>query len=174
MYYLLKNRDAYKSLVDELDSAQLPDPIPYSKVANLPYLDAVIKESMRMHPAVGMLLERVVPEGGLTLSDGRTIPAGTIVGLNPWVIGHTCDVFGEDLESFKPERWLRGDGESEKDYQDRAQAMRAADLSFGAGNRVCIGRNMALVEMYKIIPTLLTKYKASEHRLLAECVYQSC
>lgn len=145
----------------ELDAAQLPDPIPYSKASTLSYLDAVIHESMRMYPAVAMMLERVVPEGGLTLSDGRGIPAGTIVGINPWVIGYTSDVFGTDLDSFLPERWLKTERETEDEYQERRGAMRNADLSFGAGNRICIGKNMANVEMYKIVPTLLKKYKVS-------------
>ena len=57
---------------------------------------------------------------------------------------------------------MKSDSESEKDYEERSQAMKAADLSFGAGNRVGIGRNMALMEMYKIIPTLLLKYKVKE------------
>ena len=161
MYFLLKNPESYNKLVAELDAAKLPNPVPYIKAAALPYLDAVIHESMRLYPAVAMLLERVVPESGLTLSDCRTIPAGTIVGVNPWVVGHTSDVWGSNLESFKPERWLQGEKETEKQYEERLQAMKAADLSFGGGNRVCIGRNMALVEMYKIIPTLLLKFKVS-------------
>ena len=167
MYFLLKNPTAHKTLVSELDAAYLPSPVPYSKAANLPYLDAVLHESMRLYPAVAMLLERVVPETRLTLSDGRTIPAGTIVGMNPWVVGHCSEVWGEDLEAFKPERWLKGERETEKQFEERLQAMKAADLSFGAGNRVCIGRNMALVEMYKIIPTLLLKYKVCPALLTA-------
>ena len=50
----------------------------------MPYLDAVIKEGFRMHPAVGQLLERHVPKGGVTLGD-VFLPEGTIVGMNPWV-----------------------------------------------------------------------------------------
>lgn len=50
----------------------------------MPYLDAVIKEAFRMHPAVGQLLERHVPKGGATF-DGHYLPEGTIVGMNPWI-----------------------------------------------------------------------------------------
>lgn len=160
-YFLLKNPEKYNRLVAELDAAKLPHPIPYSSASTLPYLEAVVRESMRLYPAVAMMLERIVPEGGLTLSDGRQLPAGTTVGINPWVIGHTSEIFGDDLESFIPERWLKGDNEDEDEYKARFQAMKSADLSFGAGNRICIGKNMAVVEMYKIIPTLLLKYNVS-------------
>ena len=92
MYFLLKNPEECDKLIAELEKAQMPQPIPYSKAATLPYLDAVIRESMRLYPAVAMMLERVVPDGALTLPDGRSIPVGTVVGINPWVIGHTSDV----------------------------------------------------------------------------------
>lgn len=50
----------------------------------MPYLMAVIKEAFRMHPAIGQLLERHVPKGGITLGESF-IPEGTIIGMNPWV-----------------------------------------------------------------------------------------
>jgi cytochrome P450 len=86
-YYLLKNPGAYKKLVDELDDSKLSMPVEYSATDELPYFNAVVKEAMRLHPGIGMSLERVVPPGGMELRDGRIIPEGTIVGLNPWVTG---------------------------------------------------------------------------------------
>lgn len=64
-----------------------------------------MKEAMRLHPGVGMPLERVVPEGGATLC-GEFIPGGTIVGVNAWVVHHSKEVFGFDTDTFRPERWL--------------------------------------------------------------------
>ena len=160
-YYLLRSPAAYAKLVAELDAAQLSHPIGYRETESLPYFNAVVKEAMRLHPGIGVLLERVVPEGGLQLADGSTVPTGTIVGLNPWVIHRDAAVFGEDVEDFKPERWLRGEREGEAEYEARMKGMRESDLTFGAGNRVCIGRWLALMEVYKIVPTLLRKYKVS-------------
>lgn len=158
-YYLLKSPTAYAKLVKELDEAQLSEPIAYRATKNLPYFNAVVREAMRLHPGIGVLLERVVPDGGLTLSNGSTIPPGTIVGLNPWVIHRDASVFGPDVESFVPERWLQRDGESDEAFEARMKGMRESDLTFGAGNRVCIGRWLALMEVYKIVPTLLSKYR---------------
>ena len=58
--------------------------------------NAVVREAMRLHPGIGMALERVVPAGGLPLKDGRVVPPGTVVGLNPWVIHRDRGVYGED------------------------------------------------------------------------------
>ncbi|KAK8137784.1 hypothetical protein PG984_001164 [Apiospora sp. TS-2023a] len=73
----------------------------------MPYLQAVIKESLRLHGVTGMVLERVVPNGGITLA-GTFFPEGSIVGI---VEHRDPDVFGRDADSFVPERWLTDDPE---------------------------------------------------------------
>jgi cytochrome P450 len=71
---------------------------------------------MRMHPATGFILERRVPQGGVTLH-GVHLPAGTIVGVNAWVLHYNKDVFGEDAHAFRPERWIEDDGEAIKEMK---------------------------------------------------------
>ncbi|EWC46673.1 hypothetical protein DRE_04160 [Drechslerella stenobrocha 248] len=151
LWNLTKNPRALKTLRAELDAAIPAGTIaPYSVTNALPYLSAVIKESLRLHPAVGLLLERVVPEGGVTLA-GQYIPAGTIVGCNPWVVHRDPRVYGSDVDTFRPERWI------EASPEQRA-AMERSDLVFGSGKRACIGRNISLLELYKIIPWLTVRY----------------
>lgn len=58
-----------------------------------------------MHPAVGLLLERVVPPGGTDIA-GMFLPEGTVVGMNPWVAARDESVYGDDAYTFRPERWL--------------------------------------------------------------------
>lgn len=65
---------------------------------------------MRIHPPTGFILERVVPDGGVTLG-GTYLPKGTIVGVNSWVIHYNKQVFGDDVDVFRPERWLEDDQE---------------------------------------------------------------
>ncbi|KGO65675.1 Cytochrome P450 [Penicillium italicum] len=164
LYYTLKNPQASMKLHQELTVAlkekRITLPVSWKQSQEqLPYLDAVIKEALRLHPAVGLMLERIVPAEGLQLPDGGPfLPAGTIVGANPWII-HRSQVFGEDIESFVPERWLKMDTESETSFQDRRQKMIRATFTFGAGPRTCIGKNISLLEIYKLIPSLFLRYK---------------
>jgi len=99
---------AYKSLMKELtDNFSDPDDeIPMSVLANLPYLNAVVYESLRLGtPLPG--LPRVVPKSGLVV-EGSFIPAGTIVGVSPYVQEISPKNFYPQPEAYKPERWLPG------------------------------------------------------------------
>jgi cytochrome P450 len=86
------------------DTGKISRPISDREARALPYLNAVIKEAMRLHSSVGLLLERHVPAGGATIC-GKYIPGGTIVGINPWVLQHDPTVY-PDPDAFKPGRWL--------------------------------------------------------------------
>jgi cytochrome P450 len=164
LYYILKSPRVASKLHQELNAAyqgnRVTLPVSWKQSQEeLPYLDAVIKEALRLHPAVGLLLERIVPTGGLQMPNGGPfLPAGTIVGANPWII-HRHSLFGKDVDSFVPERWLQANGESDSDFKARKQQMLRATFTFGAGPRTCIGKNISLLEIYKLIPSLLLTYK---------------
>jgi cytochrome P450 len=113
-YHLCKYPRVYQAAVRELDSTtDLSSPITFEQGQRMPYIQACIKEGLRLHPAVGMLLERLVPEGGATL-DGVFFPAGTIVGINPWVVALDESVYGQDAREFRPGRWLEASAEEHK------------------------------------------------------------
>ncbi|KAK7932552.1 hypothetical protein PG985_003264, partial [Apiospora marii] len=165
-YLALREPRAYRRLEEEILAADLgeTDTIPnFSACRRLPYLEAAVREATRMHPGVCMLLERYVPAPGLTLPDGRFVPAGAAVGINPYVAGRNSSVWGEDPDLYRPERWLRGHAlgapdETEEDYKLRLRRFNAADLTFGGGSRVCIGRNLAQLEIYKVVATIIKRY----------------
>lgn len=164
VYHLARTPTAYARLRAELDAAQLPVPVSWrAATTQLPYLDAVIRESMRLTPGIALMLERHVPEGGFTLPDGRFLPAGTRAGINPAVTNRNMEIFGpEDTDAFVPERWLRRGGETEDEFAARSRRMNDVfDFTFGAGKRICIGRNMAKLEVYKLLATLYTLYDVS-------------
>nr|POE88404.1 cytochrome p450 monooxygenase [Quercus suber] len=158
-YHLLKHPHVYARLMRELDDASRDGTIrarPWGKVSwaesqRLPYLDAVIQESFRMHPAAGLLLERIVPAQGLDVL-GTFIPGGTIVGCNPWVVHRRPEVFGAGVDEFRPERWLDATPE-------QLRVMKASMFHFGAGARTCIGKNISLLEMYKLVPSFLCNFE---------------
>lgn len=109
MYHLLAHPDTLDCLYQELRLANLTVPYPkYSEVRDLPYLEACIQEAIRMHPPFNLPLERVVPKGGVIVL-GYHLPEGTKVGGSPYVVNRHKGTFGEDAESWKPERWISKD-----------------------------------------------------------------
>ncbi|KAI3336999.1 cytochrome P450 family protein [Xylariaceae sp. AK1471] len=112
------------------------------------YLQAVIYEGMRVFPVVSLVLDRDTPPEGMTIC-GRFVPGGTVVGSSPWVIHRMREVWGDDAEEFRPERWLDKDNVGE---------LRRFFFGFGGGTRTCIGRNISWLEIEKLVATLVTRY----------------
>ncbi|KAJ6063912.1 hypothetical protein N7499_012592 [Penicillium canescens] len=159
VYYLAKTPSATTKLVAELNAAGISAPASWKRIRDLSYLDAVIRETMRMNPGIAMIFERIVPEGGFTLPDGRYLPAGTKAGINPFVTNRDYGVFGEDADTFKPDRWLQGEDESPGHFEDRQRRMKdTVDFIFGGGGRVCMGRYLAMLEIKKLIATLYSSF----------------
>ncbi|KAL9097808.1 MAG: hypothetical protein Q9165_000134 [Trypethelium subeluteriae] len=156
LYYLMKTPHVLSNLRAELGAADLPFPAPFSRTNKLPYLNAVIKEAMRIHPITGAeLFERVVPASGLRVRDSDlVIPGGAIVGVTGWTVHFDRSVYGDDVEVFRPERWMRGEEESEDAFRERMDRMGRADVRFGKGSRSCLGRHVAELELFKIIPVM--------------------
>ncbi|KAJ9648121.1 hypothetical protein H2199_001898 [Coniosporium tulheliwenetii] len=154
-YNLLRHPDTLEKLMTELDDARregkLSEVAAWHQARTLPYLDACIKEAGRIHPPFGMPLERVVPPEGATIC-GEFIKGGTIVGMNGWVVHRSAEFFGPDADVWNPDRWLCEDIEKRK-------AMDRGLLTFGAGHRSCIGKNISQLEIYKLVPTLLQRYE---------------
>ena len=96
---------------------------------------------MRLCPSVQSIFPReVLPQHKLEI-EGREIPVGTEVACNPWIIHRDREVYGDDAEAWRPERWLEeNDGKKLEKY----------NLSLGYGSRVCLGRDLGLMELMKI------------------------
>ncbi|KAF4417289.1 Pisatin demethylase [Fusarium acutatum] len=152
LYYLFQNPDKLKKLREEIDQKAangcLSDPVTFQEAQDMPYLQAVIKETLRIHPAVGTILPRVVPRGGMELS-GIYFPEGTEVGVNAWVLHYDKEIYGPDPEVFRPERWI-GD--------EKTSMMDSMMFAFGGGSRTCIGRNISLLELTKVVPQIVRKF----------------
>ncbi|KAL9016556.1 MAG: hypothetical protein Q9185_006093 [Variospora sp. 1 TL-2023] len=189
VYNTLQHPRVLARLQQELDAA-IPDPkdpVSWHTASQLPYLDAVIQESIRFHPGTSFAFERFVPRDGLFLPSPTTItknenhtiflPAGTIVSMHPWVLNRDPSIFGPDADSFIPERWLpnRGGhhhtdynnnntsennkGETPEAFAARVSAMKDTILTFGKGKRRCAGRHLADLEMYKVIAMLFRGFE---------------
>lgn len=84
-----------------------------------------------------------------------------MVSCNPWVIHRRKDVFGDDVEAFRPERWLDDLEKTSESEKTRLREMNAAMLHFGAGSKTCLGKHIALLEIYKLVPSFLRKFDVS-------------
>jgi len=164
-YFLLKNPAALAALRAEIDAAAREGRfsdydtglVTWHESQTLPYLDACVKEAFRLHPAPGLPMERVVPAGGLEIA-GQSVKGGTIVGCSAWVIHRNREIFGEDVEAFRPERWLVQEGKGEGEEQ-RVKVMNGSMMQFGMGSRTCIGKNISLLEIYKLVPSMLRRFE---------------
>lgn len=162
IYHVAKHPSVYKKLRTELDGAVTSVPAQYKQIRDLPYLSAVIQESLRFTAPVGLMLERVVPSTGLTLPDGRFIPSGVKIGINPAVVTRDVGVFGEDADTFRPERWLKREEEDEEGFQKRYRRMfEVTDFVFGTGSRVCTGKHLVRMVLWKTFASLYKGFDVS-------------
>lgn len=118
-----------------------------SDIENLPYLQAVIKENLRLHPPIPFLIPRRAMED--TNFNGYHIPKNTQVLINAWAIGRDPDVWSEPL-SFKPERFLG----SKVDYKGQNYEL----IPFGAGRRMCAGVPLAHRMLNLLLGSLLHEF----------------
>jgi cytochrome P450 len=128
---VLHNPQIRKTLQAELQTA-IPDKnemVDWATLESLPYLRAVIKESLRLSYGVPGRIPRTVPPSGATFC-GQYIPPGTSVAHSVYCY-HTDDKLFNDAKIFQPERWL----ESPEKYQELENRM----LSFSRGSRSCLG-----------------------------------
>lgn len=118
-----------------------------AEARKLPYLQACIKEGLRMYPPVTGLLAKAVPPEGATI-DGKFVKGGTQIAWNSWGIMRDTEVFGVDSELFRPERWLSKDG-SESEQKRVERMTETVGLVFGYGRFGCLGRGVAMQELNK-------------------------
>lgn len=134
---LSRHRDKLRTLQQELDT-KFPGPLPadfvpdFAEVESLPYLDAVIHETLRLRPTISFGLPRVVPPGPGVLIGDRHFKPGTVLSISTYTVHRSEEIFGADVLSFNPDRWLTGD----------RSAMDKHFMSFSHGPRACIGRNV--------------------------------
>ncbi|SPO06561.1 related to pisatin demethylase (cytochrome P450) [Cephalotrichum gorgonifer] len=138
---LLTSPATYAKLQSELDAAAAAGAI--SRRAGVP---------AAVPPATG-LMTKVVPPGGDTVQ-GYELPGGTELAVNIVGLMHRRDIFGEDADVFRPERWLEGGGDGAR----VRRMVSAVDMVFGGGRNTCPGRTIALIEINKLIPELLRRY----------------
>lgn len=146
LFLLGENPEAEARLLGELDSVLGDRPATLRDLSRLPYLDWVIKESLRLYPpAYGVVRE--------ALNDceigGYLIPKGSTVAMFQWVV-HRDPRFFDDPDAFRPDRWSHGLAE---------RLPKFAYFPFGGGPRVCIGKEFALFETALVLATIMRRFR---------------
>ncbi|EDP48582.1 benzoate 4-monooxygenase cytochrome P450 [Aspergillus fumigatus A1163] len=148
-FYVLSTPTVYQKLKAELRSNwRVLDEAPsLSEFEKLPYLTAVIKESLRMSPGVASPLPRVVPSSGAHI-DKTFIPGGTVVGMSSHFVHRDKTIF-PNPDEFSPERWLN----------DKGRDLDKWLVAFSKGPRRCPGSNLAWAELYLCFAYVFRKFE---------------
>ncbi|KAH6646157.1 cytochrome P450 [Truncatella angustata] len=157
-YLLLRNPVTYQCLRDEIRQTFLDEKeIDITKTQSLPYLSAVIDETLRIHHPTPINLPRIVPAGGLTI-DGTWIPEKTVIGI-ALQTSQTTPLYWEDALGFHPERFLSpNDGRYESRFnKDNKDAFHP----FSMGNRNCLGGKVFLAEAKVILAKTIFAFDLS-------------
>ncbi|KAL2812644.1 cytochrome P450 [Aspergillus granulosus] len=145
IHYLLTHQHVYERMMEEVDAAFRKglisnDTPQYAEVLeHLPFFVACVRETLRMCPPAPNIFPRYVSEPGLDLY-GKFAPPGTEVSGNPWIMHRDENIFGANAEEFNPDRWMD---------PERAKLMNKYLFTFGYGARVCLGRDIAMMELFK-------------------------
>ncbi|KAK4184544.1 putative cytochrome P450 E-class, group I [Podospora australis] len=150
MFFLMSSPGAYNRLQTEIDTGiqegRISSPVTDEESRKLVYLQAVIKEGLRMWPPVQGLNPKICDTEQVVC--GKRIPAGTNVCWDALSVMQDKEVFGDDAEVFRPERWLDEAGVD----PDRKKVMEQVQgLVFGTPSRwECLGKQIALFELNKV------------------------
>lgn len=152
---LLRHPETMGRLTEEIDAAfyneRLSEFPQWEEVSRLHYLDAVFKESMRCQVTTSSI-EVSVP-GGSTISENY-LPAGIVIDWQPDSFKIDQDVYGEDVEEFRPERWLVAD-------QQKRKRMEQGLLAFYTSRRTCAAARVVFLELKKVIVMILLQFNVS-------------
>ncbi|XP_061345135.1 cytochrome P450 78A7 [Gastrolobium bilobum] len=155
MAELVLNQEVQTRLHDELDMVMGDkNDVTDADVIKMPYLEAIVKETLRVHPIGPLLSWARLSTSDVQLSNGMVVPANTTTMVNMWTITHDPNVWEEPL-MFKPERFLRSEGGVDMDV--RGVDLRLAP--FGAGRRVCPGKNLGLVTVSLWVAKLVHQFQ---------------
>lgn len=149
LFLLAKHPETLAKLRQELDEVMTPDMITpdFNMLMAAPYLRACLDESLRLRPPVAIGLPRVTPPEGSTIC-GHFIPGGVTVSVPILEMNRHPDLFPR-ADEFDPSRWF-----DEKQLPNLKEYVQP----FSVGGRACIGRNLAMIELTKVVATVVNRY----------------
>nr|XP_043611204.1 cytochrome P450 94A1-like [Erigeron canadensis] len=152
-WLLYKNPDVENEVVKEV-KGKSDSPI-YDEVKDMVYTHAALCESMRLYPPVPV--DSKMANEDDVLPDGTVVKKGMMVNYHPYAMGRAEKLWGADWREFRPERWM------EKDETTKKLRFVAKDPYiypvFQAGPRICLGKDMAFLQMKRVVSGVLQHFK---------------
>ncbi|KAL6569530.1 hypothetical protein OROMI_014044 [Orobanche minor] len=134
----------------------IEEPLTFEEVDRLVYLKAALSETLRLYPSVPEDSKHVVADD--VLPDGTFVPSGSSVTYSIYSAGRMKSAWGEDCLEYKPERWLSASPDGYKFAMHDSYKF----VAFNAGPRICLGKDLAYLQMKSIAAAVLLR-----HRLVA-------
>ncbi|KAJ7640087.1 fatty acid hydroxylase [Mycena polygramma] len=151
VYYLLKNPDTMRKLGAQVDEVLGGRPVQCEDFANLPYLIAVMRETLRLGPTAP--IRETSPLEDTTIGGGKySVKRDAPILILIWELHRDPAIWGDDAEEFRPERMLEGQFEALPPN---------AWQPFGFGARACIGRAFAWQEVCLVMTSVIQKFDLS-------------
>eukprot|EP01018_Ginkgo_biloba_P035871 Gb_08311 [translate_table: standard] len=146
---VLSNRNVEIDSVFFREDAEGSALFSYEELKEMHYLHAALCESMRLYPPVP-IDSKIAAEDDV-LPDGTCVSKGSFVGYSIYSMGRMVSIWGSDCEQYKPERWLKnGEFVGENPYKFPV---------FQAGPRICLGKEMAFIQMKSIVASIIHKFR---------------
>lgn len=135
------------------DAGLLSTPPKFQEIKeHVPYISVIMKEALRLYPVIALPLFRAIPKEKVVTICGFNLPPETEIGICHHAVGRNKDIFGQDAELFRPERWTEAvDPAARKLRND-------GDVFFGTGVMMCTGRNLATMEVWKVATQLFRQF----------------
>ncbi|KAL8775218.1 MAG: hypothetical protein Q9209_000224 [Squamulea sp. 1 TL-2023] len=163
LYVLLRHSHYQKALREEVakvfpvaSSSSSLEGVTFDTVlpSSLPYAHSIFTETLRLYPPVPFELKECIAP--TTFPDGTWMPEGSAVIWVPWAMGRSRQIWGDDSEHFRPERWLDTSGSIV------LQKSAFEFPVFNAGPRSCLGKKLAELLAVAVLTRLMWKYEFSE------------
>ncbi len=152
LFHSVRTPGVIDRLRAELDAALPEDTVvpTFEMVKDLPYLQAVIYEALRIHSTSSIGLHRQIPDDSPGIHfRGYYFPPGTVLSVPAYSIHHSKEIWGLDADDFRPERW---------DKETLTTRQKNAFIPFSHGPRACLGRNVAEMELKMIFAAWVRRY----------------
>ncbi|CAJ2511650.1 Uu.00g072750.m01.CDS01 [Anthostomella pinea] len=161
-FYLATNPRLQEKLAREVTStfAHYGDIVAGPKLNGCQYLNAFIRETLRMTPPVPADLAREVLPGGTTV-EGHFFPQDTKVSTCLYCLSYSKDVYTEPFK-FRPERWIANTDDPEGDPVESVELAESGFCAFSYGSRSCVGMTMAWIELRIVLAKLIWMFELKQ------------